>query len=144
MMDKTKIQKLKQLYKTAEERRKFLKYLKNIDAIVEKNPNYNVHGPLLDRYSKAVEDRYMPDVKKARKEISFLWRVYSSYDTVTNRGLSLNNNTRIFYQVRDLTFRIRKLRKLHSDAKKRGIRITKNVRGKRVYKTEKELKRELR
>jgi len=56
----------------------------------------------------------------------------------------LDNNTHIFYQVRDLTTRLRKLRKLHAAAKTRGIRITKNVNGKRVYKTEKELKQALR
>jgi hypothetical protein len=142
-MDKAKIQRLKQFYETPEERRKFLKYLKNVDAIIRKNPNHTVYGPLLNKYAKAVIDRHMPDVKKARKEINLLQRVYSNYERVTNTQ-NLNNITHIFYQVRDLTLLTRKLRKLHADAKKRGIRITKNVGGKRVYKTEKELKQELR
>ena len=142
-MDKAKIQRLKQFYETPEELRKFLKYFKIVFAIIMKNPNHTVYGPLLNKYAKAVIDRHMPDVKKARKEINLLQRVYSNYERVTNTQ-NLNNITHIFYQVRDLTLLTRKLRKLHADAKKRGIRITKNVGGKRVYKTEKELKQELR
>jgi len=143
-MDKAKVQKLVKMYKTAEERRKFLKYLKNIDAIISKNPNYKVYGSLLNKYSKAIIDRHMPHVKKARKELDLLQKAYFSYGRVTNAQVNLDNNTHIFYQVRDLTIRLQKLRKLHDAAKKRRIRITKNVNGKRVYKTEKELKRELR
>ena len=143
-MDKAKVQKLVQMHKTAEERRKLLKYLKNIDAIIRKNPNSKVYGSLLNKYSKAVIDRHMPDVKKARKELDLLQEAYFSYGRVTNAQVNLDNNTHIFYQVRDLTTRLRKLRKLHAAAKTRGIRITKNVNGKRVYKTEKELKQELR
>jgi hypothetical protein len=143
-MDKAKVQKLTQMLKTAEERRKFLKYLKNIDAIIKNNPNNKVYGSLLNKYSKAIIDRHMPNVKKARKELHLLQQAYFSYGRVTNPRVNLDNNTHMFYQVRDLTLRLRKLRKLHDAAKKRGIRITKNVNGKRVHKTEKELKKELR
>jgi len=103
-----------------------------------------VYGSLLNKYSKAIIDRHMPHVKKARKELDLLQKAYFSYGRVTNAQVNLDNNTHIFYQVRDLTIRLQKLRKLHDAAKKRRIRITKNVNGKRVYKTEKELKQELR
>jgi hypothetical protein len=124
-MDKAKIKRLKQFYETPEERRKFLKYLKSVGDYQEESKLYR-YGPLLNKYAKAVIDRHMPDVKKASKEINLLQRVYSNYERVTNTQ-NLNNNTHIFYQVRDLTLLKRKLRKLHAVAKKRGIRITKNV-----------------
>lgn len=141
-MDQVKAKKMAQIsYTNPGERRKFLKYLKNIDGVVRKSQNY---GPILNKYSKAIIDRHMPDVKKARKELSILQSAYNSYGRVTDSNINLNNDTHIFYQYRKLTVLLKRMRKLHEKAKKLDIRITKNVNGKRIYKTEKELKRELR
>lgn len=141
-MDHAKIEKIAHVtYNNPVERRKFLRYIRNIDGLVRKSEN---HARALNRYSQAVTDRHMPDVKKARKELSILQNAYGIYNRVTDLKISLNNNTHMFYQYRKLTLLLKKMRKLHEKAKKRGVRITKNLNGKRIYKTEKELKRDLR
>jgi len=140
-MDTLTLKKAAETYKRHETRRRFLRYLKNVHTIIQKNSNY---GAALNKYSNAIRDRHMPDVKKAREEVLLLRDAYYTYGRVADTNINFNNDTRIFYQVRNLTAQLQRVKELRDRAKKRGVRVTKNVNGKRVYKTEKELEQNLR
>ena len=64
---------------------------------------------------------------------------YYNYYMPTQQVIKDMKRKKIFNLQKSDTLRLR-MRKLQNAAKMRGIRITKNVNGKRVYKTEKELK----
>ena len=86
-----------------------------------------------------VEKKHLPNVAKAHKELQLLNNAFSHYNAVSR----INHNY-VSNRIQNLGAKTGELRRLQSNARKRRVRITKNVTtGKRVYKTKDELRRNL-
>jgi hypothetical protein len=86
-----------------------------------------------------VEKKHLPNVTKAHKELQLLDNAFSHYNTVTR----VNHNY-ISGRIQNLGGKVGELRRLQDTARRKRIRITKDVKGRRVYKSKDDLNRNLR
>ena len=85
-----------------------------------------------------VEKKHLPNVAKAHKELQLLNNAFSHYNAVSR----INHNY-VSNRIQNLGAKTGELPRLQSNARKRRVRLTKNITGKRVYKTKDELRRNL-